>query len=293
MSTVGWVIALILGVPALALLAWLVISASLVRVPPGAMGLVLVHGHPSDTVLPPGLHVVPALRRRMLELYPAVELAYRAGVPGAGTDELNQAGPPLDLRLGDRTEAKAGFTVRFRLRPDQLRDVHERYGPAGLFGVVRDQVARVLIRELGDPSLTVDELVEPAREGHETSMTAAVAAAVAPLGFEVRFFALGAVDLGRTGELIQQISRARHERELEQVDAATRLARAGHDAELQVSAAQVDEASWRYREADLWRELAHRSGGLQLALRVADPSTASVHAPTPAEADGSPGPSAP
>ena len=81
MSTIGWVIVLVLVIPALGLLLWLVFAESVVRVPAGRLGLLMIKGRATDTALLPGPHFVPALRRRMVEEYPAVELAYRAGAP--------------------------------------------------------------------------------------------------------------------------------------------------------------------------------------------------------------------
>ena len=42
--------------------------------------------------------------------------------------------------LGDRAEAKVGYTVRFRLVRDQLRLVHDRFGTTGYWSAVRDDV---------------------------------------------------------------------------------------------------------------------------------------------------------
>ena len=42
--------------------------------------------------------------------------------------------------LGDRAEAKVGYTVRFRLVRDQLRLVHDRFGTTGYWSAVRDNV---------------------------------------------------------------------------------------------------------------------------------------------------------
>ena len=65
MSTIGWVIVLVLVVPALGLLLWLVFAESVVRVPAGRLGLLMIKGRATDTALLPGPHFVPALRRRI------------------------------------------------------------------------------------------------------------------------------------------------------------------------------------------------------------------------------------
>ena len=76
-------------------------------------------------------------------------------------------------------------------------------------------------------------------------------------------FVLGGIDLGRTGEVIQAVSRAPHELDYEQAMAAVRLAQATHDAEL----VAVDGDPWRYRETDLWRELIARREILNVGLQ--------------------------
>lgn len=86
MNTVEWVILLVLGVPLLGLVVWVVVSASLVRIPPGRLGLALSRGRPTDTALPSGLQVVSALRRRTVQIHPSTETALRAdSEPDSGT----------------------------------------------------------------------------------------------------------------------------------------------------------------------------------------------------------------
>jgi hypothetical protein len=156
-STIGWIILLVLVIPIIGLLAWVFLAASFVRVPSGSLGLVMIKGQATDKALPPGAHFVPALRRHMIEEYPSVELAYRAGGPDdTGKPELNQSGPPLQVTLGDRTTAVLSVTVRFRLIPEQLRLVHERFGPKGFFGIVRDETNRAVTTTLGDAEMGIE-----------------------------------------------------------------------------------------------------------------------------------------
>ena len=103
---------------------------------------------------------------------------------------------------------------------------------------------------------------------------------------------LGAVDLGRTGEVIQATVRARYELERERAEAATRTARALNDADLQKQMSTPSDDAWRYRETDLWRDLVARTDALNVALRAgpgrprcaaaaATPSTRPVDADAP------------
>jgi len=279
-STVGWIIVLILVIPMIGVLVWVVIAASIVRVPSGSIGLLMVKGRATDTTLLPGSHFVPALRRRMIEEYPSVELAYRAGGPGDSADggkpftrntseaALERSGPLLPVTLGDRTTATVAYTVRFRLLPEQLKQVHERFGPTGVFGIVRDESSRAVTGALGDPAVGIDSLLGSAREACEKRLFTAVGAALQADGVEVTAFLVGAVDLGRTGEVIQATLRARLEVEREKAEAATRMARALNDADLQQYVNTASDAAWRYRETDLWRDLVQRTGALSVALRA-------------------------
>ena len=266
MSPLVWIILLVIVLPMVGLLAWVIISASIIRIRPGRLGLLLERGRPTDTVLTPGPHFVFTLRRRTVEEYPAVEMVYRAGAADTAVEsELERAGPVLCLTLGDRTDASVPYTVRFRLVVDQLRLVHERFGPVGLFGIVRDESSRIVTTVMGHPAVTVDDVFGPLRERCQEELAAAVRERLQRDGIDVTGFVLGAVDLGRTGEVIQATVRARHELDQEQAEAATRLARALNDADLQVRANPAGDAL-RYRETDLLRDLVQRIETLQVGV---------------------------
>ena len=59
MSTVAWIIVLVVAIPMIAVLVWMVVAASLVRVPSGSLGLLMVKGRATDTALPPGTALRP------------------------------------------------------------------------------------------------------------------------------------------------------------------------------------------------------------------------------------------
>jgi hypothetical protein len=289
-STVAWIIVLVVMIPVIALLVWVVLAASLVRVPSGSLGLLMVKGRATDTALLPGPHFVPALRRKMVEIYPAVELTYRAGGPAAAAgDVLERSGPPLEVTLGDRTRATVPYTVRFRLVPEMLRRVHERFGPTGVFGIVRDTSSSAVSAALRDPAIGIDDMFGAALEVCQKSVGTAVADALDATGIELSGFLLGTAEFGRTGEVIQATLRARHELEREQAEAPTRLARATNDAALQVNLTQSSEDAWRYRETDLWGELVQRTHALQLAMRPPGPGVIGISTSDRAE----PGPMEP
>ena len=252
----GWIIFLAIAVPLIGVLAWVVLDESFVRIEPGQLGLLLVKGKATDTALEPGPHFVPALRRRMAQMYPSIELSYRAEAGGGGAPlELERSGPPLRATLADRSAAVVAYTVRFRLDTTGLRIVHDRFGPDGIWAAVRDVSESALTVALGDAE--IDDLFGPARLALRQRLAESVTAELAGAGIILTMFTLGAIDLGRTGEVIQATSRARHELDRERAEAAMRQARAQIDADL---APFVDAPSagvaLRYREVDSWRELA-------------------------------------
>jgi len=277
-STAGWIILLVLLLPMIGFLIWWIILVSVVRIPSGSLGLLLVKGRATDTTLLPGSHFSLAVVRRMVEEYPSVELAYRAGAQETSDTKeigptrrrpsrLEQTGPALTVTLGDRTTATLSFTVRFVLMPEQLRTIHERFGPNGVFGIVRDESNRAARNTLGEPGFGVDSLYGPARETCQNDIATAIGAALETDGIRLAAFSLSTVDLGRTGEVIGATVRAKYELDRETAEAATRMVRALNDAELQERLTAPGEAGWRYRETDLWRDLVQRTQGLQVSLR--------------------------
>ncbi|HET8989441.1 MAG TPA: SPFH domain-containing protein [Humibacillus sp.] len=268
MSTAGVVIILVLLIPIIGILGWMLVIASVIRVPAGSLGLVLKNGKATDHALDPGRHWVPLLRKTMVVEYPSVEMAYRAGEDASSAaSELDRTGPSLSCALGDRAFADVAYTVRYAIITEQLRTVHERFGPQGIHGFVRDESARAISRSLSDPAVTVDCLFGSARADTEARLKEALTAALEEHGLRVTGFVLGPVDLGRTGEVIQATVRAGFELALEEAAAATRLAQAQNDGKLEQQITTQREDAWRYRETDLWRDLVQRSDGVQLGRR--------------------------
>lgn len=300
MSTLAWIILLILILPAIGLLVWVILAASLMRVPSGSLGLVMSRGKATDRSLLPGGHFVFAFRRVIIEEYPSVELAYRAD--GQGDDEnvgfnrhlgdrrvsrgafdrLEVSGPPLRATLGDRTEATIVITVRFQLTQENLRTVHERYGPNGVFGIVRDTSTRAVLGALAEHHDGIEQFFGAQRQACEQRLATAVRDALESDGIKMTGFVLGAVDLGKTGEVIQATVRARYELERERAEADTRTVRAQNDADLQKQMGTPSDDAWRYRETDLWRELVGRTEALNVALRAGPgPAPGAAAAATP------------
>lgn len=292
MSLGGWLV-LLLVVSLLGALGWAVARDSIVRVPIGTLGLLLVRGTSTDKALPPGVHWVPALRRRQSVSYPAVELSYRASGDPVVTSPVEAGGPPLRVVLGDRTEAVVSYTVRFVLTPDQLRVVHDRFGTMGYWSAVRDDSGGAVSAALAEPDVTVDSLFPGDRSPLELRLKERVADALRDDGMTVTGFSLGAVDLGRAGETVQATVRARLELAREEAESAIQELRVRHDAALEHHLTGVGDTALRYRQTEVWRDLGHRTGVVRVS--VAAPGSAGSEAPqleTPepepaGEADGS------
>jgi SPFH domain / Band 7 family len=253
-------------VPGLAALGWALLRQSMVVIAPGRMGLLVIRGRPTDKVLLPGPHWVPALRKRTAVDYPSVELSYRA-MAGGGTPTTTESyGPPLHVTLGDRAQAVVSYTVRFQLEPDRLRTVHERFGQDGIWPIVRDDSARAIVNTLANPGIGLDSVFGEARGQLEQQVGEVVREALDADCIRLTAFSLGTVDLGRAGDVIQAVVRARLEREREDAESATRVARVQHDAELAPYLATIGDAALRYRQTDVWRDLAQRSDGVTVAV---------------------------
>jgi regulator of protease activity HflC (stomatin/prohibitin superfamily) len=253
----SWIVFVVVALPIVVGILWMLFDSSIVRIQPGELGLILVRGEATDRALTPGIHWVPALRRRFVEIYPSLEMSYRAGALDADdAGSLDRSGLAIAAVLGDRTRCSVSYTVRLRLAPGELKVVHNRYGNDGIWAAIRDLSALSVRSALNAPDLSVDDLFGPARHELVTSITERVRAELLPHGFEVATFSIDEVDLGRAGEVIQAAVRARLELERERAENEMRVERARCDAEVaSVLAGVPADAALRYREADVWREV--------------------------------------
>ena len=225
-----WIIALLIGVPFLVVGLWVLFDDSVVRVPPGRLGLVLLRGKPTGRILEPGVHWVPAFRRLLVVEYPSLELAFRSGEPStfdrSDDPTLERAGAPLTATLGDRAGVVLTYTIRYRLDETRLREVHERFGPDGIWSLVRDVSARTLRRQVAEPRWGIDDLFQARRCALEAALTEVLRESLAVEGFILTMFTLGDAELGRAGEVIQATVRAPFELARENAEAEMRSARA-------------------------------------------------------------------
>jgi hypothetical protein len=266
MSIGAWLVLVFIVLPLLSALVWALARQSIVRVPMGSLGLMVVQGKSTNRSLVPGVHWVPALRKRQCVSYPAVELSYRASTDPVVASPVEASGPALRVVLGDRAEAVVSYTVRFQLVPGHLRIVHDRFGTSGYWSAVRDDSGAAVAATLAEPDVTLDSLYPGERGALELRLKDSVAAALAEDGMLLTGFTLGAVDLGRAGETVQATLRTRLELAKEEAGAALQELRVRHDAELAQYLSEVGDTALRYRQTDVWRDLAYRPDALRMSF---------------------------
>jgi hypothetical protein len=169
---------------------------------------------------------------------------------------------PLRLHLGDRTFAELSYTVRARLDTGRLKDVHNRFGPEGVWSALRDVTRDALIAEVGARAATIDDVYGKNFAALEQRLEKRLSKDLGEVGFELTMFTLREIDLGETGELIQSTLRAGLERDREQALAEVRRARLANDAAMIAANDGVDgETMLRYRQLEIWRDTLERWGG--------------------------------
>jgi regulator of protease activity HflC (stomatin/prohibitin superfamily) len=251
---------LAIAVPLVGVLIYFLADDALIRVDSGSLGLLVIKGRATDKTLLPGPHFIPAFRRMTVEEYPSLELSYRAGDVdplGEVASEVQQSGPAVRVTLGDGAEAAIAFTVRFKLVPEKLRAIHERFGGDGIWSAVRDLSASAARTAVAVPDLGFDNLRPPGRTALRDLLAQAVTESLGEAGFDVTLFSLGETDTGSSNDAVQAAIRARLELEREDAEAPLRLARARNDAALHpFVTGDASSVALRYRENEVWRDLA-------------------------------------
>jgi regulator of protease activity HflC (stomatin/prohibitin superfamily) len=262
---VGWIaLSGIVSTLVVLLVVWFVLVETSIEVEPGTLALLLKRGAATERALTPGRHFIQPWRKAMVEVYPSRELALVAGGPASGDERVDTAEAPLRVHLGDKTFATLSYTVRCQLDPTRLREVHDQFGPEGIWSALRDTSRSSLIAEAGADEVSVDDAFGDRFAALEQRLETALAAALGSIGFELRMFSLREVDLGETGEIIQSTLRADAELEREQAMARVRRARLENDTAMAELAAGIDgDVLLRYRQLESWRDILLRWDGDQ------------------------------
>lgn len=250
------------GLAIVLVVAALVLFETAVVIDPGTVALVLRRGRATERALTPGRHFVQPWRKVMVQVYPARELTLVAGGPSVDDPRVEFADEPLRVHLGDRALATVSYTVRCQLDTAKLKDVHERYGPDGIWPAVRDATRRALLGDISTSELTIADVYGDGFVALEQRLTASLERTLGDMGFELRMFTLREIDLGETGEIVQAVVRADVELEREQALTKVRTARVENDAAIAPLLDGADgDALIRYRQIEAWYDILHRWDG--------------------------------
>jgi len=262
MSTAAIVVLVLFALPAIGFGLYLILQDALVRIDTGDLGLVIRRGRPTERTLLPGTHFVNPFGRMVIQSYPSRELVYRTIRDAGSEDDSNRStDPAVGVVLGDRIHATVCFTVRFTLDPAQLNEVHRRFGPDGIYSIVRDVSEQVVADGLGHDDVAFDHLFGTRRAELQSSLQSAMTEALAQHGFIVSSFGLREVDLGEVGAAIQAKARSVALTEQEEVAAVARRARAEHDIEVAALLDGISDQALRYHQIEAWRSLVDRWDG--------------------------------
>jgi regulator of protease activity HflC (stomatin/prohibitin superfamily) len=271
------------GIAIAAIVAVIVLIESAIVVDPGTIALVLKRGKATGRALAPGRHFVAPWQKIHLQVYPSRELSLVAGGRSIADPRVEYADDPLRVHLGDKAFAEVSYTVRCQLDRGELKDVHNRYGPEGVWAALRDTTRSALLAELGNGRATIDDVYGDGFSALEQRLTKALDTALDGIGFQLKMFNLREIDLGETGEVIQAIVRADTELEREQAFAKVRRARLENDAAISSLLDGVDgDVLLRYRQIEAWRDILHRWDGEQpipsaLTMPLFRESTSGTH----------------
>jgi SPFH domain / Band 7 family len=281
-SAIGVVIFLVIVLPVLGFVAWQLLAEARVRIDAGSLGLVIARGAATERVLQPGVHYVLPYLHRMVQRYPLRELTYLT-VADDAVEPADFADPPLRVHLGDRTAASVLYTIRFRIRPDALKEIHNRVGPDGIKANVRDRSRQALLDTVIDPGVGYLDAFADRRAALQSRLATAVETALREDGFDVTMFTLRDVDLGEVGAMVQDAVRCRAELDREEAAAAVRRARVRNEAEANAELADgVADGVLRYRQIELWREIVEQwDGRTPLPVAAGAAAAPSPAAPTP------------
>ncbi len=251
-------VAIVLGIVGMVLLETSVI------VEPGTIALLLKRGKATDRALTPGRHFMQPWRKAVVQVYPSRELSLVAGGRAIGDPRVEYFDDPLRLHLGDKAFAEVSYTLRCQLNTGQLKDVHNQFGPEGLWAALRDITRSAILTEVGAGDLSVDDVYGTGFTALQARLTTALDTALGAAGFDLKMFTLREVDLGETGEVIQSIVRSETELERENAFAKVRRARLENDAEVSSLLDGIDgDVLLRYRQIESWRDILHRWDGDQ------------------------------
>jgi regulator of protease activity HflC (stomatin/prohibitin superfamily) len=183
-----------------------------VVVGPRQAGLVIRRGRATTTTLPTGVHFA-APWNQTVEIYPDHEMTYMT-VPadrlmGEGTADADYLDPPFGVIDQDGASAAIYYTIRFTLIRDELKQIHERFGPQGIKGIIRDESRRAIQAIFADGDYRLTDLARPTRPTLEQVLLERIKERLAANGFALVLFSLQEPDLRLLGQSLYEHVTAR------------------------------------------------------------------------------------
>jgi regulator of protease activity HflC (stomatin/prohibitin superfamily) len=260
MDAAVW-ISILVGLAVALFVVWVVLLETSFVVEPGTLALVLRYGKATGRAAEPGRHFIQPWRKATIQIYPSRELSLVAGGRPVADPRVELADDPVRVHLQDRALAEVSYTLRCRLDPARLREIHERFGPDGVWPALRDAARRGVIAELARGDVAVDDVYGDGYPALEARLSTALTASLADIGFTLTSFTLREIDLGETGDVVQSTVRADAELVRERSLAALRRARLENDAALVDELGVDPDVAFRYRQVEAWQDLVHRWDG--------------------------------
>ncbi|MGE3601722.1 MAG: SPFH domain-containing protein, partial [Dehalococcoidia bacterium] len=216
------------ALPLLAFMAWILWSHWTVRIGHRQAGLVIRRGRATSTTLSAGSHFLPSFRG-IVEAYPDFEMTYMTIATGTEAmsrrDDVDFADPPLGIVDREAAGADLYYTIRFRIVLGELKQIHERFGPNGIKGIIRDQSRRVIQEAFADGPYSVIDLAGHGRVELERVLAEQIKTALTGDGFALTLFTLQEPDLRGLGESLREQRQEREQLTLEELRSKTDEAR--------------------------------------------------------------------
>jgi regulator of protease activity HflC (stomatin/prohibitin superfamily) len=261
MNAAPLIIFAVVAVPMLAFLGWVLWRRWSVVVGSRQAGLVIRRGRATATTLPTGIHFA-APWNQTVEIYPDYEMTYMTVPPdrltAEGTADADFADPPFGVIDGDRASGEICYTLRFTVIRGELKQIHERFGPQGIKGIIRDESRRTIQTAFAEENYRLADLVSPSRAALESALSERIKERLAVNGFSLVFFSLQEPDLRELGQSLREQVTAREELALEQLriqidEVKAQRMRAQAQIEVQLEAERVRARSATEADATLVR----------------------------------------
>lgn len=216
------------ALPLLAFMVWILVAHWTVRIGHRQAGLVIRRGRATNRTLSAGTHILPPFLG-IVEAYPDVEMTYMTTAESVaaveGRSDFSYYDPPFGVIDRDASGAGVFYTIRFRIAKDGLKQVHERFGPMGIKGIIRDESRRVIQELFSDDAYSIVDLAGTRRPELERVLFDRINDVLSNNGFAVTLFTLQEPDLRELGEALRAQRQEREQLAIEELRSQTDEAR--------------------------------------------------------------------